>query len=64
MAVEVGRAGEYGHNNADKSFVDSDFVRGGARSVTNLTELYALSSKSDQLKERATIVWVASESKY
>lgn len=64
MAVEVGRAGEYGHNNADKSFVDSDFVRGGARSVDNLTALYALSSKSDQLKERATIVWVDSESKY
>jgi hypothetical protein len=57
MAVEVGRAGEYGHNNSAKAFVDSDFVRGGIRKVANDAGLTGLSSNSDQLKENVTIVY-------
>jgi hypothetical protein len=58
------------HNNPHKSFVDSDFLRGGTRSpVAALTDLYALSAaglndKSDQLKQHATKVYVSGEQKY
>lgn len=54
------------HNNPDYAIADTDFVRGGTRSAVNsLTDLYALyPSKADQLKERATRVYVKNEGKY
>jgi hypothetical protein len=53
------------HNNPDYAIADSDFVRGGTRSpVQNLTDLHALLPKVDQLKERATRVYVSGEGKY
>jgi len=64
MPVQIGRAGEYGHNNADKTFVDADFVRGGGRTVDNLTALYGLTVKSDQLKKNVTIVYVTAENAF
>jgi len=64
MAVEIGRTGEYGHNNSARAFVDSDFVRGGGREVADLSALYGLTTKSDQLKENVTIVWVDSEAAF
>ena len=64
MAVEVGRAGEYGHNNSAKAFVDSDFVRGGIRKVANDAGLTGLSSNSDQLKENVTIVYHEGDSAF
>lgn len=51
------------HNNPKLAEIDSNFVRGGGRVVTNLTALYALSDNIDQLKERVTKVWVTSENK-
>lgn len=59
MAIK--RPDIYEHNNPNLAIVDSDFVRGGGRVVANLTELYALSNKIDQLKERVTKVYVISE---
>ena len=50
------------HNNPNNAFVDSDFLRGGTRTpVADLSALYALSVKSDQLKAYATRVYVQSE---
>ena len=62
MAIK--RPDIYEHNNPVLSIVDSDFLRGGGRVVADLTALYALSSKSDQLKERVTRVYVTSASAY
>lgn len=63
MAIK--RPDIYEHSNPNNAFVDSDFVRGGMRSpVADLTELYALETKTDQLKENSTTVWVFSEEKY
>lgn len=59
MAIK--RPDIYEHNNPNLAIVDSDFVRGGGRVVANLTELYALANKIDQLKERVTKVYVISE---
>jgi hypothetical protein len=59
MAIK--RPDIYEHNNPNLAIVDSDFVRGGSRVVANLTELYALANKIDQLKERVTKVYVISE---
>lgn len=52
------------HNNADYAIADAEFIRGGGRVVADLTALYALSTKADQLKVRVTRVWVTSEAKY
>lgn len=53
------------HNNPNLAIADSNFIRGGTRTaVANLTALYALSSKVDQLKQYATRVYVTSEAKY
>ncbi|WP_207426003.1 hypothetical protein [Pedobacter sp. SYSU D00535] len=46
------------HANKNNAALDTDFVRGAPRVVANLTELYALASKADQLKNHATIVTV------
>lgn len=54
----------YEHNNPNNAFVDSDFVRGGGRVVANLAALYNLNTKTDQLKERVTRVWVSSANAY
>jgi hypothetical protein len=62
MAIK--RPDIYEHNNPVLSIADSDFVRGGGRVVADLTALYALSSNSDQLKERVTKVYVTSETAY
>ena len=59
MAIK--RPDIYEHNNPNLAIVDSDFVRGGSRVVANLTELYALANKIDQLKERVTKVYVISK---
>jgi hypothetical protein len=64
MPVEVGRAGEYGHNNSAKAFVDSNFVRGGVRVVANDSGLTGLTSVTDQLKEYVTIVYHQADSKF
>jgi type 1 fimbria pilin len=56
------------HNNQLNAIVDSNFVRGGTRSVANLTELYQIgsgaNSKVDQLKENVTRVYVSGENKF
>lgn len=63
MAIK--RPDIYEHNNVNYAIADSDFVRGGFRTaVADLTALYALSPKADQLKEFATIVYVTDENKY
>lgn len=62
--MAVNKPDAYQHNNPDLAFVDADFVRGGGRVVSDLTALYALSTKADQLKVRVTRVWVTSEAKY
>lgn len=64
MAI-VGKPGEYGHNDPNRAFVDSDGLRGGWRTqVTALTDLYAMEPKSDQLKERSTVIYVTKEDAY
>jgi len=63
MAIK--RPDIYEHNNPNYAIADSDFVRGGLRTaVADLTALYALSPKTDQLKERSTIVYVTGLTKY
>jgi hypothetical protein len=53
------------HGNPDLPILDSDFLKGGTRSpVQTLNDLYALTSKVEQLKERATRVYVSGENKY
>ena len=53
------------HGNPDLPILDSDFLKGGTRSpVQTLNDLYALTSKIEQLKERATKVYVSGENKY
>ena len=47
-------------NNPLNAQMDSNFVRGGARIVADLTALYALASYVDQLKEHVTKVYVIS----
>lgn len=62
--MAVNKPDEYQHNNPNLAFVDADFIRGGGRVVDDLTALYALSTKADQLKVRVTRVWVTAEAKY
>ena len=56
------------HNNQLSSIVDANFVRGGARSVANLTELYQIASgvnnKVDQLKQNVTRVYVSGQDRF
>ncbi|MGI4822239.1 MAG: hypothetical protein ACRYFV_13600 [Janthinobacterium lividum] len=59
MAVK--KADEYQHNNPDRAFVDSAFVRGGRRVVADRAALYALANKADQLLEQVTLVRVLSD---
>jgi len=55
----------YEHNNPLYPIVDSDFLRGSFRTaVADVSGLYALSPNFNQLKERATFVYVTSEAKY
>lgn len=56
MAIK--RPDIYEHNNPLYSVVDSEFVRGGGKVVANLTALYALTTKADQLKQFITKVYV------
>lgn len=60
----INKIAEYAHGNANNAFVDSNFVRGGGREVLNLSALYGLTNKSDQLKENVTTVWVINESAF
>jgi hypothetical protein len=63
--MSIKRPDLYEHNNPNEPFVDTDFVKGGFRTkVADLTALYALSPKVNQMKEHATSVWVVSEAKY
>jgi hypothetical protein len=63
MAIK--RPDIYEHNNPVNAFADSNFIRGGFRSgVTDLSELYALSGYTDQLKEHSTVVYVSGDTKY
>ena len=66
MAIK--RPDIYEHNNLLNAIVDSNFVRGGIRSVANLTELYQIASgvntKVDQLKQNVTRVYVSGEDRY
>lgn len=63
MAIK--RPDIYEHNNPNNAFVDSDFTRGGFRTaVANLSALYALSGKTDQLKAHSTVVYVTDINKY
>lgn len=53
------------HSNDNLYLIDSDFVKGGRRVVSNLTELYQLSAtKSDLLKEFVTEVYVQSQNNH
>jgi len=55
----------YEHNNPNNAIADASFVKGGSRSVSTLSDLYALvSTKSDQLKENVTRVYVSTEDKF
>lgn len=56
--MAVGKPDEYQHNNEDRAYVDSDFVRGGGRYVPDRAALYALAAKADQLKEHVSVVRV------
>ena len=62
MAIK--RPDIYEHNNPVLAIVDSNFLKGGGRVVADLTALYALSDRPDQLKERVTRVYVTAESAY
>jgi hypothetical protein len=62
MAIK--KIAEYEHGNASLAFVDSNFVRGGVRTVSTFNDLLGLSSKSDQLKEDVTIVYVSTDNEY
>lgn len=67
MPLEIGFPGELGHNNSVRAIVDSNFVRGGIRRVSNLASLYLLSSLySDfgQIDEYRTLVWVDDQSSF
>ena len=56
------------HNNPNNAIADLNFVRGGARVVANLNELYQIASgvnnKVDQLKQNVTRVYVSGEDRY
>lgn len=60
--MAVTKPDEYKNNNPNRAFVDSDFVRGGGRVVADLTSLYSLTPKIDQLKESVTLVYVKANS--
>lgn len=63
MAIK--RPDIYEHNNPTLAIGDSNFIRGGFRTpVADLTALYALSSKVDQLKEHSSVVYVVAETNY
>ena len=62
MAIK--RPDIYQHNNDKFAIVDSDYVRGGLRSVDNLSELYALYPNKDQLKQFVTQVYVKNLSQF
>lgn len=50
------------HNNPDLAYVDANFIRGGGRVTANLSTLLTdFASKTDQLKENVTTVYVISE---
>jgi hypothetical protein len=50
------------HNNPDLAYVDANFIRGGGRVTANLSTLLTdFASKTDQLKENITTVYVISE---
>jgi len=61
--MPIKRPDIYENNNPNNAIVDSDGVKGGPRVVNDLTALYALGPKADQLKLYVTRVYVISESK-
>jgi len=54
----------YKHQNPNLPIVDGDNVIGGRRTVANRAALYALASKSAQLREGVTIVRISSDNLY
>lgn len=60
MAIK--RPDIYEHNNPNLPIVDSDFVKGGIRSaVQNVSDLYSLTGKTEQLKQHSTQVYVSGQ---
>lgn len=56
---------EYAHNNPNNAFTDSGMVRGGGRVTADLNTLLTdFVGKTDQMKEKVTLVWVESEESY
>ena len=45
------------HSNENLPLVDSDYVKGGVKTVADLTALYELSSKTSLLKEGLKIIF-------
>jgi hypothetical protein len=63
MAIK--RPDIYEHNNPNLPIADSDFVKGGIRSaVQSLSDLYALTTKTSQLKQHSTQIYVSGENKF
>lgn len=62
MAIK--RPDIYENNNPVFPIADSDFVKGGGRVVADLTALYGLSDRPNQLKQRVTRVYVTAEAAY
>lgn len=62
MAIK--RPDIYEHNNDVRAIADTNFIRGGARVVNTLNELYALYANKDQLKEFVTKVYITSLDKF
>ncbi len=52
-------------NNQSNAQIDSDFVRGGGRVTANLSTLLTdFATKTDQLKDNVTLVWVVSAGQF
>ena len=56
--MPIKRPDVYEHNNPVFPIVDSDFLKGGGRVVADLTALYGLDVRPNQLKQRVTRVYV------
>jgi hypothetical protein len=64
LIMAVTKPDELQHNNPDLALVDSRFIRGGYRSVVDLAALYTLATKTDQLKQNVTAVYVQADGLY
>jgi hypothetical protein len=62
--MPIKRPDVYEHNNPVFPIVDSDFLKGGGRVVADLTALYGLDVRPNQLKQRVTRVYVTALDAY